>query len=205
MLKLKELDEKHYYLFGIFDESIQLGEFDVIIKTFPEKRLAIRLKICEDSLVPIELLLKVYFLYSFKQVWKGLNSRIQEIGWVAESEGDIQDLRTRFNQYVCFPGRHKAGIDIYLLSLWDKVFNFMNINHSLSFVTVDTLFLNKVSPWSPGILQHFWGSLVQRAIDRSVNIIAGIIYLIATPPIVSAEMIIDYGISLLRVRHQLFK
>jgi hypothetical protein len=46
---------------------------------------------------------------------------------------------------------------------------------------------------------------VQRAIGRRIYIIAGIIDLIPAPPIVSAEMVIDDGISLFRVRHQLFK
>lgn len=63
------LDCKNSYLFGVFDESIQLGEFDVIIKTFPEERLAIWLEICEKSRIPIELLLDINFLHSFKQVW----------------------------------------------------------------------------------------------------------------------------------------
>lgn len=149
-----ELDCNHSYLFGVFDESIQLGEFDVIIKTFPEERLAIWLEICEQSRIPIELLLNVYFLHSFKQVWKTLYSRIQEIGRVAESGGDIKDLRTRFDQDVCFPGRDKTGINIDLLSIWDQRLNLMNINHSLGLVAVDTLFLNKVSPRPPRILQH---------------------------------------------------
>jgi hypothetical protein len=42
----------------------------------------------------------------------------------------------------------------------------MNINHSLCPVAADTLFLNKISPRPPRILQHIWGSLVQRAIGR---------------------------------------
>ena len=61
-----ELGCNHSYLFRVFDESIKLGEFDVIFKTFPEERLAIWLKICEQSQVPIEFLLNVYFLHSFK-------------------------------------------------------------------------------------------------------------------------------------------
>ena len=71
-----ELGCNDSYLFGVFDESIQLREFDVIIKTFTEERLAIGLEICEESQIPIELLLNVYFLHSFKQVWKALYSRI---------------------------------------------------------------------------------------------------------------------------------
>jgi len=74
-----ELGCNHSYLFCVFDESIQLGEFDVIFKTLTEKRLAIWLNICEQSQVPIELLLNVYFLHSFKQVWKTIYSRIQKI------------------------------------------------------------------------------------------------------------------------------